>query len=126
RLVADTLFEVAVRRGDDPDVDRHGLRASEPLDLALLQHAQQLDLNVERQITDLIEKNRRLIGHLEAPHLSRQGAREGALLPPEQLALDERGRNRPTVDAHHDVPVPRAPFVNLRGDELLASTRFAK
>ena len=115
-----------MRRGDDPDVDAHGLRAAEPLDLPLLEHAQQLDLNVGRQVADLVEKDRRVIGQLEPPDLPRQGAGKGALLPAEQLALDERARDRRAVDAHHDATAPRAQLVNLRRDEFLSGARFAE
>ncbi len=115
-----------MRRRDDPDVDAHGPRASEPLNLAFLEHAQQLDLHVEGQVADLVEKDRRVIRQFEAADLPGQRTGEGALLPAEQLALDERARNRRAVDAHHDATAPRALFVNLRRDEFLAGARFAE
>ena len=126
RIVGDTLLEVAVSGRDDSDVDVHGFRASEPFDLPLLEHAQQLDLNVERQVADLVEKDRRVVRELEASDLSRQRSGERALLAAEQFALDERARNRRAVDAHHDAAVARALFVNLRRDELLAGSGFAE
>ena len=122
----DPLFQIAVGRRDDPDVDAHGLRASEPLDLAFLEHAQQLDLHVEGQVADLVEKDRRVIGQFEPADLPRQRAGKGALLPAEQLALDERARNRRAVDAHHDATAPRTLLVNLGRDEFLSGTRFAE
>ena len=67
-----------------------------------------------------------LIGQLEAPDLPRQRAGERALLAAEQLALDQRARNRRAVDAHHDAAAPRAPLVDLRRDELLAGARLAE
>ena len=74
RSFGDPLFEIAVRRGDDPDVHANRLRAAEPLDRPLLQHPQQLHLHVERQVANLVEKDGRMIGHLEAPDLARQRA----------------------------------------------------
>ena len=71
------------------------LRAAQPLDLPLLEHAQQLDLDVERQIANLVEEDRRVIGELEAADLPRQRAGVGALLAAEQLALDQRRRESP-------------------------------
>ena len=83
---------------------RIGARAAEPLDLPLLEHAQQLDLDVRRQLADLVEKDRRAIGQLEAADLPRERAGEGAFLAAEQLALDQRRRNRRAVHAHHRPP----------------------
>ena len=80
-------------RGDDPRVDADRPRAAEALDLALLEHAQQLDLDLDRQVADLVEEQRRVIGELEAPDLPRQRAGEGPLLAAEQLALDQRRRD---------------------------------
>ena len=70
RIAGNALFEVAVGRGDDSHVQRQRPGAAEPLDLPLLEHAQQLDLHVGRQVADLVEKNRRVIRQLETTDLS--------------------------------------------------------
>ena len=41
--------------------------AADALELALLQHAQQLRLRLERQLADLVEEQRAAVGELEAP-----------------------------------------------------------
>ena len=61
----------------------------------------------ERQVADLVEKDRRVVRQFEPADLPRQRAGKGALLPAEQFALDERARNRRAVDAHHDAAAPR-------------------
>ena len=59
-------LEVAVGRGDQPRTStRTGLRAADALELALLQHAQQLRLQLERQLADLVEEQRAAVGQLE-------------------------------------------------------------
>ena len=83
--------EVAVGRGDDADVDLD--RASVPptrSNSALLEHAQELGLQAERQLADLVEEQRAAVGHLEAAGLLLGRAGERALLVAEQLALDQR------------------------------------
>ena len=114
------LFEVPVRRGDDARIDGDDLRAAEPLESPLLENAQQLDLHFRRQIADLIEEDRRVIGDLESSNLARQRPGERAFLAAEQLALDECGGNGRTVDPHHRASVPRASLVNLRRAQLFA------
>src|SRR4029079_11896826 len=83
--VGQQLLEVAMRRGDDADVDGDRPRASQALDLALLEDTQQLDLHVRRQVANFVEEDRGLIRQLESPDLSREGAGVGALLASEQL-----------------------------------------
>ena len=69
--------------------------AAHALELALLQHAQQLRLQLEGQLADLVEEQRAAVGQLEAPELPRQRAGERPLLVPEQLALDQVSRASP-------------------------------
>ena len=59
------LAQLDVRRGDDPDVDLDRLDAAEAHELALLDHAQQLGLRLERDVADLVEEDRALVGELE-------------------------------------------------------------
>ena len=94
--------------------------------LPLLEDAQQLDLDLERQVANLVEENRRLVGQLEASDLPRQGAGERPLLATEQLALEERGGNRRAVHAHHRPFAPPAQLVNFGGEQLLTGPGFAE
>ena len=89
------LAQIAVGRGDDAHVDAHGLAAADPLELALLQHAQELDLRLGRQLADLVEEQRPAVRQLEPPLAPLHGAGEGPLLVTEQLALDERRPRSP-------------------------------
>ena len=41
------------------------LRAADPAELALLEHAQQLGLEVERQLAELVEEHGAAVGQLE-------------------------------------------------------------
>src|SRR5262249_30299110 len=112
--------------GDDADVHLDGLRAAQPLDDALLKHAQQLDLYLHRQLTDLVKKERRLVGGLETTDLAGQRARICAALTAEQLAFDERGWNGCTAHPDHLAVVPRAEVVYRSGDHFFASARLTQ
>ena len=115
-----------MRRGNDSRVDLGRLRAAQPLELLVLEHAKQLDLHVDWQITNLVQENRRAVGELEAPDLAREGARVGAFLPAEQLAFDQRRRNRRAVDPDHGLAAAPAQLMNLRREHLFAGTGFAQ
>ncbi len=60
--LGDKLIQVAVRRCDQTRVRSHGARRTKTFELALLQDAQELGLQLERYIADLVEKNRAAIG----------------------------------------------------------------
>ena len=66
RAVGDHLREVAVGRGDDAHVDLDRVRVADALELALLQHAQQLRLQRRAHRPDLVEEQRALVRLLEA------------------------------------------------------------
>ena len=69
---------------------------AEPLELAGLQHAQELRLAGRRQVADLVEEQRAAVGGLEAPG-ARLRAGEGARLGAEQLGLDQLVGSAPTL-----------------------------
>ena len=103
---------------DDP------VAADRPV-LALLQHAQELGLQVRRHLPDLVEQQRAALGHLEQAFLVHRGAGERALLVTEQLRLDQVLRDRRAVDLDERALVPLAVEVNRVGDELLAGAVLA-
>src|SRR5262245_13880611 len=82
-------LHVLVRRRQQPDVDLDGFRAAEPLELALLQHAQQFDLRVEVDVANLVQKQRAAFGELETSLLALLGAGERTALVAKQLRLDQ-------------------------------------
>ena len=63
-----------------------------------LQHAQQLRLQLQRQLADLVEDQRAARRLLEPPGPAGAGPGEGPALVPEQLALGQLARQRPAVD----------------------------
>src|SRR5206468_2714347 len=74
------LGQVLVRGGDDAHVDLDGVRAAEALELALLEHAQDLGLGHQREVGNLVEEKRAPVGQLEAALLAAGRAGERALL----------------------------------------------
>src|SRR5262249_46402717 len=118
-------FEVAVRRGDDADVDGDGLGASDSLERALLEDAQQLDLDVHGQVPDLVEEQGAGVGELEAPEPAPLGPRESALLAAEGLALQDPLRERAAVERHERPLGAGAARVDGPGHQLLARARLA-
>src|SRR5918996_2446030 len=123
--VVNPLGEVAVRRRDHADVDLDRHVRSDPLELALLENAQQLGLRAERHLANLVEEDRPLVRGLEAPLAHRHRAGERALLVAEQLRLEQGLRQRGAADLHQWMRIPLAgPMQRLR-DEHLPGARLA-
>jgi hypothetical protein len=107
-------------RGNHADVHAERPAATDPLELALLQHAQQHDLSLGRQLADLVEENRAAVGQLEATQAPLESSGERTLLVAEQLRRDERRRNRGTIHRDEGPRRARGSLVDGPGDKLLA------
>ena len=93
-------LQVAVGRGDDPQVHLAPLQRPYGAEFALLQQAQQLDLHIQRQVADFVEKRRAVVGQFHQPAFVLHGAAERALHVPEELALHQRAHQRAAIDRH--------------------------
>ena len=118
-------LDVDVGRADQPEVHADDAIAADRPVLALLQHPQQLRLQVRRHLADLVEQQRAALRLLEQAVLVAVRARERAAAIAEQLRLDQVLRNRGAVDL--DEGALRAPAVVVQrvGDELLAGAVLA-
>ena len=117
--------QVAVGGRDDPAARGASLRLADPLVLAVFQHAQQLRLQVERQLADLIEQQRAVGRILEITGLVAGGAGEGALHVAEKGRLDERRRDRGAIEGEVRTLRARREPVQAPRRHLLAAARFA-
>ena len=118
-------LQILVRAGEHAHVHRgHAFRA-DPLDLAVLQDAQDLRLRARREIRDLIEKDHAAMRDLEQSLSRRHRARERAAFVPEQLALHQALRNRRAVHFDEGRVGALAVRVNAVGDQFLARAAFA-
>jgi hypothetical protein len=97
---------------DDPDVDRNRARAAQALELAVLEHSQQLGLKLRRQLADLIQKKGSAVGHFEATHPFGLGPGKGAFLVAEQFAFDQVCRQGRAIDFDQGPGVAGAQLVN--------------
>ena len=91
-----------------------------------LNDAQQLDLHVQRQIRDFIEKQRAAFRGLDQPLLVAHRAGEAAALVTEELAFHEFGGNRAAIDRHERAVAARAGFMNEFRHQFLAGAGFAE
>src|SRR5262249_27764512 len=87
--IADRLLEVRVGRGNDAHVDPDSPTSADALDLALLENAQKLCLELRLERAHLVQEETAALGQLELSQTALIGARERPTLVPEQLRLDQ-------------------------------------
>ena len=124
--VGDEAREVAIGGGHDADVD--GLRAiaAEAFELLLLQNAEKFRLEFERNVADLVEKERAVIGELEAADFLIDRAGKSAAFVAEEFGFEQATGNRGAIDFDEGALFARAEIVNGAGDDLLAGAGFAE
>ena len=124
-LLFDHGGEIAVGGGDQAGVGLERARAAEALKLALLKHAQQLRLELERDFTDLVEKNGAAVGQLEAANALRDGAGERTLLVAKKLTLEQAGGDGGTIQLYERAGVAGAEIMEGPGYEFLSGAGLA-
>jgi hypothetical protein len=120
------VLEILVRGRDDAHVDLDRRLATDAVELALGEHAQQSRLQRRRHVADFVEEQRAAIGLFEAaaPQLVR--ACERALLVAEQLGFEQLGRDRRCVECDEWLGGARTVFVQCARHQFLARTRLAR
>src|SRR6185436_15810712 len=123
--LADERLEVAVRGGDDAHVDGDDLAAPDPLELPLLEHPEELGLELGSEVPDLVEVEGAAVRQLEAAEAALVSVGERAPLVAEELGLEERGRDRRAGDRHERLARAPAVVVDRAGDHFLAGARLS-
>ena len=116
--------EIAVRGRHDAHVHLDGRGAAHPLKLLLLQHAQQLGLQVESHLRNFVQQQRAAVGALEGALDPLDRAGKGALLVAEEGRLDQALGERGAVELDKRFVTTVALVVNGAGEQLLSGARF--
>ncbi|KFB66994.1 MAG: hypothetical protein CAPSK01_003935 [Candidatus Accumulibacter vicinus] len=111
--------------GKHAHVHRLGTRCAHRPHGAILQHAQELDLQRQRHVTDLVEKQRAAVGRLEQAGMGVGGTGEGAADVAEEFRLEQLLRDRTAVDGHERRPGASAGAVDGARQHFLAGSALA-
>ena len=104
--VANCRLQVDVGCGQDPNIHRDRLAATDPFDVFFLEKAQQVGLQLQRQVANFIQKQRAAMSRLDAPDLALVRPGERALFMAEQFGLDQVFGDGPTIDRDKGFVVP--------------------
>ncbi len=117
--------QLAVGRRDYPDIHFARLGTADPQHFAVLEHAQQLGLEIRARLADLVKEQGAARGPLEASRAIADRAGERSFLMAEQLALDDPIGQRLAVDREERTVGAIAPVVQHPRNQLLAGTGLA-
>jgi hypothetical protein len=81
----DEVFEIAVSRDDNTDIDFDGLVAANALDFSFFQDAEQLGLHCKGHVADFVEEKRAALGLFEFADVAAGRAGEGTFFVAEKL-----------------------------------------
>ncbi|MNS89099.1 hypothetical protein D3C72_1230990 [compost metagenome] len=117
--------QVHVRGRDDAQVQRDRLVPAQSRDGALLQEAQQRHLAFQRQVADLVEKQRAALRLLDPADLALVRAGERTLLVAEQFRLHQVRGDGAAVDGDERPLAPARGIVDRLRGQFLAGAGFA-
>src|SRR5215469_893386 len=113
--------EIAMRRGNQPHVYLDRLRASETLELLLLDCPQQFRLEFQADIPDLIQKERAPVRQFKSAFSLDQSSSERPLLMTEQFAFEQSRGNGGAVHPHIRLLTSRAEVMDGARNQFLSS-----
>src|SRR5262245_49391884 len=122
----DSPAQVAVGRRHHASGRLDRARPAHALEGALLKHAQELGLQVERQIADFVKEDCAAVGQLEPSSAPPDRVGECSLLVTEEFALDQSRRDRAAIDLDERAVLAHAQVVNGAGEKLFAGSRLAE
>ena len=102
----DLFLQIPVRRRHNANVDLDTLQRAHRAQFLLLQHPQQLDLKLEREFPDFVEKRRAAVSQLKQAALVVDRARERSPDMAKKFALHHRSHQRSAIDGH-ELPARR-------------------
>ena len=116
------FLQIPAGRGNDAHVALEFLVAAHPRKGALLDVAQKLDLHRQRDVADLVQKERSAIGGLGASDASGEGASEGALFVAKEFTFHQcLGQGR-AIQGHEWSVLAWREIADGAGDQFLASS----
>src|SRR5262245_18466570 len=111
RALVDHSEQIAVCCRYQADISAQRARGAQALEGVLLQHPQELGLQLEGEIPYFVQEERAPVGQFKAPETLREGPREGTFFVPEEFAFEQAGRDGAAVERDKGVCAPRAEAV---------------
>src|SRR2546425_2857148 len=122
----DGALEINSRCRDEGDVNRLSARAAEPAHRAVLENAEELALQRDRQQADFIEEERAAMSGLEQARLRLACVGESATLVAKQLRLEQGLGDGRAVDVDERPVAAGSSLMDCTGKETLTCAGLAE
>ena len=119
------LAQIAVRRRQHPHIDPQAAVIADALNIAILQHAQQLRLQRQRQFANFIKEQGAVISHLKFTAAVADSPGKRPFHMAKQLALRHAFRQRRAVEIDQRVSRPRRALMHRLRHQLFPGAGFA-
>src|SRR5579862_10009272 len=123
-LVFHHRFQVAIRCGYKAGIRPEGPCTAQAFELAFLQHAQKLRLELERNFPDFIKEDGSTVCQFEAPDTLADGACECASLVAEKLALQQARGNGRAIQLDKSTRLAGAQIMHSASNQLFSCARI--
>src|SRR5208283_534550 len=117
--------QILVGRSNYANIHLNLFVSANSLKLMLLQHSQQLHLEIQRHFAHFIQKQSSAVGELEFPLLEGDSSCEGPLFVTEEFGFQESFRNGSAVYGNKRGVASRRGFVEGASNQFLACARFS-
>ena len=124
-FLLDPLSQFSVGGRDQANVVGDRPVSAKALDFALLERAQDLRLEIERQLADFIEKERTFMRQFQAADFARNGSGEGAFFVTKELAFQQTCRDGGAIQFDKCPVAARTETMDGSGQQFFASAGFA-
>ena len=124
RALVDFLFQVAIGRGNQPEIHGNIVLAPQAFEGAFLKDAKQLGLHGRIQVPDFIQEQRAAFSLFAESGFSLGGAGKGPAFIPEQFAFKEFLGNGRAIHADKRRVTSGAVVMQDAGDEFFARAGF--
>ena len=121
----DRLAQIPVGGSDDSRAAEARAGLADPVEFAVLEHAEQLRLQFERQLADLVEEQGAGLGFLEIAGVAFGGAGKCAARVTKQLRLDQRRCDRGAIECQVGLVAAHTDPMEVVANEFLAGAGFA-
>ena len=124
-LALDTLCQIPIGGGNDPNIHADGACATHSFKFSFLKHPQELGLNHRRDFTDLIQEYRPTMSQLKPSLTARYRSGKSSLFMTKEFALDQVVGNRRTINGDERLFGSCAVFVDGARNQFLTGTTLA-
>src|SRR6266849_3619571 len=118
-------FQIAISCRYYADIDFDGLRASDAFEFTFLQHSQECNLSVQRQLADFVEENGSSVRQFKSTGAALHRPGERALFVAKEFGRNQRWGKSCAVHAHEGALRPTRSLMDGAGDQFLTSSSLS-